>query len=242
MDVSRKPDTMNGRASELDAEIDLSAAPGRADLHDPSQRHRVEQQLTSIPGVLAVRLVPGFDREVDELHIVTRPERGAKSTVRDAQTVLLARCGVTIDHRVISVVQLDERQVLPVPGRVRLLEVGTVQSGKGLMVEVALAFDEDQARGSAEGASTSAGYVRAVARATLAAFNDLIATEVTLELRDAAIVAVGGQELAVTVLELRDGRGEELRSGTAMVKDPAGDAVARSVLAALNRTVDSALG
>jgi len=242
VDVSRNPDMMNGRASELGAEIDLSAAPGRADLHDPSQRRRVEQQLTSIPGVLAVRLVPGFDREVDELHVVTSPERGAKSTVRDVQTVLLARCGVTIDHRVISVVQLDERQLLPMPGRVRLLEVSTVQSGKGLMVEVALAFDEEQARGTAEGGSTSAGYVRAVARATLAAFNDLIATEVTLELRDAAIVPIGGQQLAVTVIELRDGRGEELRSGTALVRDPAADAVARSVLAALNRTVDPALG
>ena len=239
MDVFRNPDLATEGAAELGAEIDLSAGPGRSDLHDPSERRRVEQQVTSIPGVLAVRLVPGFDREVDELHVVTVPERGAKATVRDVQTVLLARCGVNIDHRVISVVQLDERQVLPAAGRVRLLQVTTVQSGKGLVAEVALAFDDEEARGSAEGAATSAGYVRSVARATLAAFNDLIATDITLELRDAAIVAVGGQDLAVTVVELRDGRGEELRSGTALVREPAGDAIARSVLAALNRTVET---
>jgi hypothetical protein len=239
VEVSRNPDLVTEGMAELAAEIDLSADPGRSDLHDPAQRRRVEQQVTSIPGVLAVRLVPGFDREVDELHVVTSPERSPKATVRDVQTVLLARCGVNIDHRVISVVQLDERQVLPAAGRVRLLQVGTVQSGKGLVAEVSLAFDDEEARGSADGAATTAGYVRSVARATLAAFNDLIATDITLELRDAAIVAVGGQQLAVTVIELRDGRGEELRTGTALVREPAADAVARSVLAALNRTVET---
>lgn len=239
MDVFRNPDLVTKGVAELDAELDLFAEPGRSDLHDPTQRRRVEQQVTSIPGVLAVRLVPGFDREVDELHVVTSPERGPKATVRDVQTVLLARCGVNIDHRVISVVQLDERQVLPAPGRVRLLQVTTVQSGKGLSAEVALAFDDEEARGSAEGAATSAGYVRSVARAALAAFNELIATDLTLELRDAAIVAVGGQELAVAVIELRDARGEELRSGTSLVREPAADAIARSVLDALNRTVET---
>ncbi len=239
MDVFRNPDLVTEGVAELDAELDLSAEPGRSDLHDPSQRRRVEQQVTSIPGVLAVRLVPGFDREVDELHVVTSPERGPKATVRDVQTVLLARCGVNIDHRVISVVQLDERQVLPAPGRVRLLQVTTVQSGKGLSAEVALAFDDEEARGVAEGAATSAGYVRSVARAALAAFNELIATDLTLELRDAAIVTVGGQELAVAVIELRDARGEELRSGTSLVREPAADAIARSVLDALNRTVET---
>ncbi len=239
MDVFRNPDLVTERAAELDAELDLGTEPARTDLHDPTQRRRVEQQVTSIPGVLAVRLVPGFERQVDELHVVTIPERGPKATVRDVQTVLLARCGVTIDHRVISVVQLDERQVLPAAGRVRLLEVTTVQSGKGLTAEVALAFDDEEARGAAEGAATTAGYVRCVARATLGAFSDLIATDLTLELRDAAIVTVGGQELAAAVIELRDGRGEELRSGTALVREPAADAIARSVLDALNRTVET---
>ena len=239
MDVSRNPRSATEAPPELSADIDLAPSAGRADLHDPDQRHAIEQQLTSVPGILAARLVPGFEREVDELHIVTTPERGAKSTVRDVQTVLLARCGVSIDHRVISVVQLDERQILPAPGRVQLLRVGTVQSGKGLVAEVGLAFDDDQATGSADGAATTSGYIRSVARATLAAFDELIDTDVTIELRDATVLSVGGQDLAVTVLELRDRRGEELRSGTAIVRDPAGDAVARSVLAALNRTVET---
>lgn len=240
MHVSRNPGNAAEQPPELSADIDMAASTGPVDLHDPAKRHAIEQQLTSVPGILAARMVPGFDREVDELHIVTTPERGAKSTVRDAQTLLLARCGITIDHRVISVVQLDERQILPAAGRVQLVRVGTVQAGKGLVAEVSLAFDDEQATGRADGAATTSGYIRSVARATLAAFEELSDTDITIELRDTTVLPVGGQDLAVTVLELRDRRGEELRSGSAIVRDPAGDAVARSVLAALNRTVEPA--
>ncbi len=237
MDASRYPGSAPQPATELDAEIDLTSTPQRPDLHDPAARAAVEGQLTSIPGILAVRLVPGYERDVDELHVVTTPERGAKSTVRDVQTVLLARCGVNIDHRVVSVVQLEERQLAAAPARVQLQRVGTIRAGNRMVAEVTLGHHDRHADGTADGAATSGGHAGAVARATLSAFHGLLDTELGIELRDASLVAVGGHELAVVLLELRDDRGEELRSGTALVQGTSADALARSVLDALNRTI-----
>jgi len=209
-----------------------------SDLHDPEQRRLVEEQLTRIQGVLAARIVPGFDRRIDELHIVTSPDRGPKATVRDAQTVLLTRCSIPIDHRVISVVQVDEQQVQAAASRVRLVKVGTVQSGPDLVAEVTLGLDDEVALGTADGVSTANGMGRAIATATLRAFGELVSPSVAIELRDTTRVAIGGQMVALTVLGLRDSRGEEPRSGTAVVREVSGaDAVARSVLDALNRTV-----
>ena len=242
MDVSRRPGRGQEPTAELDAEIDLTTSPRRPDLHDDQARLHVERQLTSIPGVLAVRVVPGYERDVDELHVVTTPQRGAKSTVRDVQTVLLARCGISIDHRVISVVQLEEEQLAGDPSRVRLLRVGTVRAGHRLLAEVALGREDQEAHGSAEGAATTGGSAPAVARATLAAFSDLFETDLGIELRDASVVRLAGHEIAVALLELRDSRGEELRSGTAVVQDAAADAVARAVLDALNRTISTLSG
>lgn len=236
MDASRNP---GSTASSPDVEeIDLTSAPVSADLHDPDQRRLVEGQLTSIPGVLAARVVPGFDRAIDELHVVTSPDRGPKATVRDVQTVLLARCSIPIDHRVISVVQVDDHQLSAVVPRVRLQKVATTQSGMELGVEVTLGLDDEQAVGRADGVATTNGMGRAVALATLHAFDALVSPSVSIELRETTRVEVGGQAIAVTVLELRDARGEEPRSGTAVLREVAGaDAVARSVLDALNRTV-----
>ena len=239
MDVTRNPNLGSalGEQQEEELEIDLTTAPVAVDLHDPLQRSRVEAHLMAIPDVLAARLVPGFDREVDELHVITTPDRNAKATVRDVQTVLLARSGVRIDHRVISVVQLDERQVLATTSRIQLDQVATVHAGRGVSVEVSLSFDDRQACGRSEGAATASSQTRSIARATLLAFSELMTSAVTLELRDAAITPLGGQELAVTVIEVRDHRGEEVRAGAALVQSTAADAVARSVLDALNRTV-----
>ncbi len=239
MDVSRNPLSGADGTAELDAEIDLAASPERPDLHDHPSRQRVERQLTSIPGVLAVRLVPGYDREVDELHVVTTPERGAKSTVRDVQTVLLARCGVNIDHRVISVVHLDEEQVAKRAVRIELLRVGTVRAGNRLIAEVTLGREDEESHGTADGAATTGNHAAAVARATLTAFNGLFDADLGIELRHATIIPLAGHDVAVTLLELRDSRGEELRSGTAMVREAESDAIARSVLDALNRTISS---
>lgn len=239
MQVSRQPDGDRSPTAELDAEIDLTASPTRPDLHDEQARLEVERQLASIPGVLAVRLVPGYERDVDELHVVTTPARGAKSTVRDVQTVLLARCGVSIDHRVISVVHLDEQQVTASIARVRLLRVGTVRAGNRLVAEVSLGHGDREAHGTAEGAATAGGYAPAVARATLSAFGQLLDTDLGIELRDASVITLAGHDIAVALLELRDGRGDELRSGTALVRDASGDAVARCVLDALNRTIST---
>lgn len=236
MDASRNPSPTT--PPHTIEEIDLASTEAGSDLHDPDQRRLVEAQLTSMPGVIAARVVPGFDRQIDELHIVTSPERGPKATVRDAQTVLLARCSISIDHRVISVVQVDDRQLSAVAARVRLLQVGTVQSDMKLVAEVTLGLDEDTVVGTADGAATTDGLGRAVATATLRAFDELVSPSVSIELRDTTRVEAGGQVIALTVLELRDSRGGEPRAGTAVLREAAGaDATARSVLDALNRSV-----
>lgn len=236
MDASRNPGATSPPGPV--EEIDLTSASVGTDLHDPEQRRFIESQLTSIPGVLAARVVPGYDRQIDELHVVTSPERGPKATVRDAQTVLLARCSIPIDHRVISVVQVDDHQLPAIARRVRLLKVGTSQSGTSLVAEVTLGLEDREVVGQAEGVATTTGLGRSVALATLRAFDELVSPSVSIELRDTARVEIGGQVVALTLLELRDGRGEEPRSGTAVLREVIGaDAVARSVLNALNRSV-----
>ena len=93
--------------NHLTADVDLSRRASASDLHDPRQREEVERELCQVPGVVGARLVPGFEREVDELHVLTTLARAPKQTVRDVQTLLMARFGVTTDHRVVSVVQID---------------------------------------------------------------------------------------------------------------------------------------
>src|SRR5207248_11226560 len=66
----------------------------------------LEVELHKIPGVTGVRVIG--DQAPSEIHIVATPGRPAKQVVRDVQSLAAAGFGMSIDHRIVSVVQLDE--------------------------------------------------------------------------------------------------------------------------------------
>lgn len=231
------------RGTHLTAEVDLDLGPkGPVDLHDPATRAEVENAITAVPGVLAARLVPGFEREVDELHVLTTLEKGPKHTVRDVQSMLMARFGVTTDHRVISVVQLDEDDDREPPHarRVLISSVTVTQQGLTSAVEVVITDGERELVGHAEGPSSAAGRRRATGRATLAAITPLLGRSRMVELEGVDVAEVLGHRVAISVVHFHTVRGESTVCGSAMVRGDEAEAIARSLLDAVNRVLDPA--
>lgn len=227
--------------ADLTAEDDLNARPTRTDLHDPAQRGAVERALVTAPGVLGARLVPGFERDVDELHVLTTLDRGPKQTVRDVQTVLMARFGVPTDHRVISVVQLDEPSLGGgAAARVTIGHVTVTHAGLEVRAEVSLRHGDDDLVGAGDGGATPAGRHRAVGRATLEALRPLLGGDHVVELEGTDVTQVLGHQLAVALVQFRTARGQLTVAGSALVRDASADAVARAVLDALNRKIAEA--
>jgi hypothetical protein len=226
--------------ADLTAEVDLSRRAERTDLHDDTQRAEVERTVCQVPGVVGARLVPGYQREVDELHVLTTVDRAPKQTVRDVQTLLMARYGVTTDHRVVSVAQIDAPQGLPSSSRVIVERVGLSQSGVTVTAEVAVRDGDQTLVGTGEGPSSSTGQWRATARATLDALRPLLGDRSAIELEGTDLSDVLGRKVAITIIHFRTERGELTVAGSALVRDSEPDAVARSVLDALNRTIAEA--
>ena len=72
---------------------------------------QLEQQLLRVPGVRRARVVGGD--VPSEIHIVTTSKRSPKQVVRDVQSLAAAGFGLPIDHRIVSVVQLDDAPPAP---------------------------------------------------------------------------------------------------------------------------------
>ncbi len=79
-----------------------------------SQLQRLQEELQRIPAVRSARVI-GNDQP-SEIHIVAGPERSAKQLVRDVQSLSAAGFGMTIDHRIVSVVQLEDEDLAPAEG------------------------------------------------------------------------------------------------------------------------------
>ncbi|MFP5310317.1 MAG: hypothetical protein ACLGIR_12165 [Actinomycetes bacterium] len=227
--------------NELAGEVELSLDVTPPDLHDPVARHEVERSLAAIPGVLATRLVAGYDRPVDELHVVATTERGPKQVVRDVQTALFATHGLDIDHRVVSVVQLEgEDPIATDPRRVSIARVAVTQQGIRVKVLVSVLQGDDILEGEDEGPSSGAGRRRAVARASLAAVRRLLGEHRVVEVEGAEVTEVLGHPVALTLLHFHSATGSRTDVGSALVRGDEADAIARSVLDACNRSIATA--
>jgi hypothetical protein len=225
------------QAPETAAGTPAEPAASRPDLHDPEQRATVEAALTSIPGVASVRIVPGYDRLVDEVHAIVDLDKAPKQAVRDLQTLLMARYDVATDHRVFSVVQLDVRDSALLAPRLVLDHVTVTHAGAAVRVNVAVHDGGGATEGYSEGTATPTGRTGAVARATLSAVRPHLPVSTLVELEGAEVVPQFGHRVATCLLRAQGSRGDRLLVGAALVRDAEEDAVARSVLDALNRVV-----
>ena len=217
-------------------------------------RPDLEESLRQIPGVRAVSVVTGPDAAPTEIHILAAPGKPAKAVVRDVQSLALAAFDLDIDHRIVSVVQIadgetalapgaiadapddrdDEDAMAPASPRPIVSSIMLRQAGTESEAQVVLNLGTDTFTGTSSGPAGNLNRHRLIARATLQAAAPLLG--MGCELEATQVVDVGGREVAVSVLALQVPRyGELVVSGSAPVRGDASDAVARSVLDALNR-------
>lgn len=207
------------------------------DLHDETARETVEAELRQVDGVTAVRLVPGYEREVDEVHVLVAEGRSPKHVVRDLQSVFLASFDITTDHRVFSVVSLGDRTISSFQrGRLRLESVTTQLIGGTVAVTVAL-HDPDgiDAEGYATGDPSRRGRVRAAANATLDAVLELANHEYHLQITGSEVVEIHGEHVAVALVRVVGRRRTDLVTGSAPVEADVVESMVRATLDATNR-------
>ena len=201
-------------------------------------RPELEEALRRIPGVRAASVVTMLDATPTEVHILADRAKAPKQLVRDIQSLALASYDLDLDHRIVSVVQLDDDDVSVEPdtdGTVRLLiaSVMTQTAGADATVSVTVRTGADDYVGSASGAASIGVRPRLVARATLEALRELLGTPAEIE--HSSLVALGSRTVAISVVHLMTRQGELVLSGSAIVRNDDADAIARSVLDAVNR-------
>ena len=66
---------------------------------------RAEELISTLPGVMSVRIVPGDSGAIDEIHVLTTSEIVPKNMVRNIESALMAQLGLRINHRKVSIAQ-----------------------------------------------------------------------------------------------------------------------------------------
>ncbi|MGE5542269.1 MAG: hypothetical protein ACM3WT_04460 [Bacillota bacterium] len=201
----------------------------------------IESLLSRLPGVLSSRVVVNNWGAIEEIHILSNTERNPKQMVRDVESTLAARWGITIDHKKVSVAQLTPLSAKAGPSRVKLLNViltNDTQKGRMSARVVLTKLEEMDVtyEGTAEGANARYQSYRTVCQAAVAALNQVIEPNNVFVLEDVGTMFLSKREVAVVAVSLVTARGnEELLVGAAPVKGDGLEAAVKATLDAANR-------
>jgi hypothetical protein len=129
---------------------------------------RLEADLTKIPGIQRASVIG--EHSPTEIHVVAAADRPPKQVVRDVQSLASAGFGLTIDHRIVSVVQLEHEQVPAETARPVVEELIITARGDSGTVEVRLRWPDGQTTSGMHPITSSRegrakGAVEAVVRA-----------------------------------------------------------------------------
>jgi len=210
----------------------------------------VEDLIRQLPSVQAVRVVVSDWGAIEEIHVLAGSERPAKQIVRDVESCLMARWGLVVDHKCISVAQLTPREPPPFGVRVRLLGVHIlndavrhtcrVETSLGLM-DPATGEPVFTYRGSAEGGDMPQAIWFTAVSATVQALNQLADPGWEFAPQGATCVEAGSEQVAVVSLVLLTPRGdEETLAGAAVVRGERVEAFVKATLDAANRRLGKA--
>jgi hypothetical protein len=200
----------------------------------------LEESLTRLESVDAVRVVADGSK-VAEVHVLAAAAKPAKQVVRDVQSLAMARYGMNIDRRVISVVQLAQSGVShDTRQRPVIVSIREEPDGSRVNVFVTLGWQNEEHVGIATGPSAASARLRLIGQATLNALEALYPTLPPLALDSIGESSVGMRTVivAIVVASLENHR-EEIAVGAALSPGDVTETAVRAVLDALNRRLPS---
>jgi hypothetical protein len=227
-----------------------------------------EALLRTLPAIASAKVLRDADGVVRDVHVLATTDLGPKQIVRNVESALLARYGVRLDHRAISVAQSATARVAeaarapaptptpaggmpaiatatvikpaPAPGRGIYFEDVEVRRSRsaGLACTVTLRAGAETHTGEASGVETARARGELAATAAVRALTPLLSDGVTLAFEACAVVAAAEREFAFVVVSGRSGRETTILSGSCEVRDGVETAAALAVLDATERWME----
>lgn len=206
----------------------------------------IEAALAEVGEIKAARVVASPDGVIQEIHVLALPTKQPKQLVRDIESTLMARFGIPVDHKKISIALLGRDSIKPesVPetpverntaARPRICSINATVSGVQASASVTLDIGGTEYVGNSSGPASQTGRLRLVALAALDAVSQYTDATISFALEDVAILKLGREKVAVSCIALVSSLGEQTFSGSAMVRQNDNDSVVRATLDAINR-------
>lgn len=196
-----------------------------------------EDIIRQIRDVISARIVTDSLGEIAEIHVLAGSGRGPKQIVRDIESAFMAQFGVSIDHKKVSVAQMqdDETPHQNPETRPKVASVTVLSRGRTTEARVQLEIGDDIFEGSASGPSTSNNKLRLISQATVLALEEYMKGTCNIVTEDITVITLARRQAIAVSVSLVTNIGEERLIGAAFLNDDEREAAVKATLAAVNR-------
>ena len=200
----------------------------------------LEEVIRRVRGVASVRVLKDEQDNIAEVHVVADPRRNPKQLVRDIESAVVVQMGLNLDHKKISVVQLESEprsEASPfehspaATQRPLLVGLSYHLQGSQVRVEVHLEVGGETYSGAASSDLSLAGLGVLAAGAVLKALGPRLENLQPVRLAEAVKVRVAFRDAWLVVVETAEG---PLVGAALVVRDDL-EAAAEATLAALSQ-------
>lgn len=197
----------------------------------------IESVICRLKDVISARVVTGDTGDISEIHVLTESTRTPKQVVRDIESAVMAKLGIGLDHRKVSIAQVAGNAPRQ-QGRLKFSDVSISLDGSRAEATVHLQRDGIVYTGTASGLSSSNSQMRLISTSTLRAVEDAGAADGSMVVEDMSTgLTLAGKSIVVVLVNELSDRGDNYLTGSAVVKQDLWKAVVNATLDAINRRV-----
>lgn len=195
----------------------------------------IEENLQQIDSVISSKIIIGEGSQIEEIHIVSNGTRNPKQIARDVESVILANFDYRIDHRKISVAQLDDIDIRKIKPRLKLNGISKETSGNKANVKVSILKADEEFVASKTGINSNRNIERMLAEATVMAVEDSIGINDLFIVEDIRSIMIASVQVVVVLVSSLINGQEIILSGSSVVKNDYYLSVAKATLDSINR-------
>lgn len=200
-----------------------------------ARARELESTVEKIKDVMACRVVFGNDGGIEEIHVLARSGRSPRYIARDAESAILAACGIAVDRRKISIAQLGQEGDVRDKGRPVLTRISLTSGKDEAEVTVEIGLGKALVSGDAKGIPTPNRWLRLAAEATLDALSKFLSPKTKISLHDVTVAQSKAAKIALVTVTLVDDGQQVMLSGSCPITYDERESVVRATLDAINR-------
>lgn len=197
------------------------------------------EYISKLLGVINANVVFSGD-EIVEVHVLADTTRTPKQIVRDVQSLLMVKFNKEVDHRIVSVAQINYGARPNINSSARyVIEAVTVGKKRDhTEIEVALSMDDRNYIGKHTALKDNVDIIRGIAQATVSAVAAASESIQSFSVLDVRFIDIAGERMAIVCVSLTSLNSVTCRfSGTAFSVNDDDMAIVKATLNAINRRV-----